>query len=141
MRGIIFSILGGLFITLQSVFNARISQDIGTWQTAMITQLTGFIAAILLLFLLKDKTARHLSKVKPLYLIGGTFGAVVVFSNIMAIHYIGVTLTIAAVLIAQLTVTFIIDKNGWFGVKAQRMGIPQTIGILLMISGVVILSM
>lgn len=43
MKGVIFALLGGACITLQGVANARISQDIGTWQAATITQLTGFI--------------------------------------------------------------------------------------------------
>ncbi len=41
MRGVLFAIAGGFFLTLQSVANARISQTIGTWQAATITQMTG----------------------------------------------------------------------------------------------------
>ncbi|EDW4537589.1 EamA-like transporter family protein, partial [Salmonella enterica subsp. enterica] len=50
------------------------------------------------------------------------------------------TLTISAVLIAQLCITFFIDSLGWFGVPKQKMRLPQFIGIGLMIAGVVILK-
>ncbi|MGZ7136568.1 MAG: DMT family transporter, partial [Methanobacterium sp.] len=46
MKGILFALLGGAFITLQGVANTRISKDIGTWQAATITQLTCFILAL-----------------------------------------------------------------------------------------------
>lgn len=141
MKGILFAILGGAFITLQSVANARISHDIGTWQTATITQLTGFIAAFLILLVLKDRNYKNLKKVQPLYLIGGSFGAIVVFSSIMAIQQIGVTLTVAALLIAQLFLTFIIDRNGWFGMQKQKMSLSQIMGIAMMVVGVFILSL
>ena len=81
-----------------------------------------------------------LRKVKPLYLIGGTFGAIVVFGNVTAIHFIGVTLTVSAMLIAQLAMTFLIDQNGWFEVKKQKMRVPQLIGMTMMVAGVVILG-
>ncbi|NKE03947.1 MULTISPECIES: DMT family transporter [Mesobacillus] len=140
MKGLIFALLGGAFITLQGVANARISQDIGTWQTASITQLTGFLTALFVLVFFVKGPWNGLRKVKPLYLIGGTFGAIVVFGNVTAIHFIGVTLTVSAMLIAQLAMTFLIDQNGWFEVKKQKMRVPQLIGMTMMVAGVVILG-
>ncbi len=46
MKGSLFAFFAGAFITLQGVANSRISQDIGTWQAAAITQFTGFITAL-----------------------------------------------------------------------------------------------
>jgi bacterial/archaeal transporter family-2 protein len=139
MKGILFALFGGAFITLQGVANSQISKDIGTWQAATITQLTGFILALFILMFLRDRKWVGVKKVKPLYLIGGAFGAFVIFSNVTAIQRVGVTLTISAILIAQLTLTFIIDSNGWFGLVKQKIKVPQLIGIAMMITGVVIL--
>lgn len=141
MKGFIFALLGGAFITLQGVANSKISQDIGTWQTATVTQFAGFLAALfILMFAVKGKW-QGLSKVRPLYLIGGTFGAIVVFGNVTAIHYIGVTLTVSAMLISQLGMTVLVDGKGWFGIKKQKMRIPQLIGITMMVAGVMILGL
>lgn len=141
MKGFIFALLAGAFITLQGVINARVSQDIGTWQTATVTQFSGFIVTLLILLFVRKANWKKLKLVQPLYLTGGAFGAIVIFSNVTAIHFIGVTLSIAAILIAQLSLTFIIDGKGWFGVAKQRMQLPQFIGIGLMIIGVIILKL
>ncbi|QFF97624.1 DMT family transporter [Psychrobacillus glaciei] len=141
MKGIFFALLGGAFITLQGVANARISQDIGTWQTAAITQFTGFVLALFIVLFVRDGKWQMLKQVKPLYLTGGAMAAVIIFSNITAIHQIGVTLTISAVLIAQLSLTFVIDINGWFGVGKQQMKLPQFIGMGMMVAGVVMLGL
>jgi bacterial/archaeal transporter family-2 protein len=140
MKGFIFALLGGAFITLQGVANARISQDIGTWQTASLTQLTGFLAALFVLVFAVKGQWQGLRKGRPLYLIGGTFGAIVVFGNVTAIHFIGVTLTVSAMLIAQLGMTFLIDRNGWFEVRKQKMRMPQLVGMTMMVAGVIILG-
>jgi bacterial/archaeal transporter family-2 protein len=139
MKGSLFAFLGGAFITLQGVANTRISQDIGTWQTAAITQFTGFLVSLLVLMFLKDKNWKKLKYVKPLYLTSGAFAAIIIFSNVVSIQYVGVTLSISVILIAQLSLTFLIDGKGWFGIAKQKMRLPQFIGIAMMIVGVVIL--
>lgn len=141
MKGSLFAFLGGACITLQGVANARISRDIGTWQAAAVTQLTGFLLALLVLLFIRDGKRQGLRKVNPLYLFGGAFGAVIIFSEVTAIQRIGVTFTISALLIAQLCLTFLIDGRGWFGVMKQKMGLPQFVGIGMMIAGIVILKL
>lgn len=140
MRGIIFAILGGAFITLQGVANARISQDLGTWQAAALTQCTGFIVALLIFLVLKDGHPRQFKRVKPLYLAGGAFAAIVIYSNVKAIELVGVTFSTSSVLIAQLLIVFLIDSFGWFGLPKQQMRLPQFVGIGMMIIGVVVMG-
>ncbi|GIP53892.1 MULTISPECIES: DMT family transporter [Paenibacillus] len=139
MRGLLFAFLGGALITLQGVANSRISQSIGTWQAATLTQWTGFVTALLILLFIRDRKLREFKQVKPLYLTGGALAAIIIFGNVTAIQQMGATFTISALLIAQLSLTFLIDSKGWFGVAKQKMQAPQFIGILLMVAGVIIL--
>ncbi|WP_199614828.1 DMT family transporter [Paenibacillus alkalitolerans] len=139
MRGILFAVLGGAFITLQGVANSRISESIGAWQAATVTQFTGFLTALLILVFIRDRGWRKFKQVKPVYLAGGSFASFIIFGNIVAFERIGVTLTISAIVIAQLIVTFFIDSNGWFGVAKKKMRLPQMIGIGMMIAGIVVL--
>ncbi|WP_058304133.1 DMT family transporter [Gorillibacterium timonense] len=141
MKGIIYALLGGAFITLQGVANTTIGKDIGTWQAATLTQLTGFLAALLILMIVRDGNRQGIKQVKPLYRISGAFAAVIIFNEVTAIETIGATVAIAVLLIAQLGLTFLIDKNGWFEVVKQNMKLPQFIGLGLMITGIVVLNL
>ncbi|MFD2701398.1 DMT family transporter [Paenibacillus shunpengii] len=141
MKGILYAALGGACITLQGIANAKISADVGTWQAATITQLTGFILALFILMLVRDRSWKELKNVKPLYITGGAMGAIIIFSEVSAIQQVGVTLTISALLIAQLSLTYLIDTNGWFGVIKRKITLPGLIGIAMMISGVIILKL
>ncbi|WP_372868608.1 DMT family transporter [Planomicrobium okeanokoites] len=141
MKGILFALLGGFFLTFQSVANATISSQIGSWQAAAMTQLTGFVLAILIVIVLRDRSYRQLTEVSPLYASGGMLAAIVLFSNMTAVHIMGVTLTIAIFLIAQLVLAIIIDGRGWFDMAQKRIGKTQIIGVLMMVAGVIILKL
>lgn len=140
MRGVLFAISGGFFLTLQSVANARISSQIGTWQAATLTQFTGFIVALLVMLVLRDRTYVEMRHVKPLYLSGGAFAAIILFSNMTAVHKLGVTMTISLFLIAQLALALVIDWRGWFGMVRRKLNGMQLIGVFMMIAGVIILK-
>lgn len=131
---------GGFFLTLQSVANARISSQIGTWQAATLTQFTGFVVALLVMLVLRDRTYVEMRHVKPLYLSGGAFAAIILFSNMTAVHKLGVTMTISLFLIAQLALALVIDWRGWFGMVRRKLNGAQLIGVFMMIAGVIILK-
>ncbi|OXM16237.1 DMT family transporter [Paenibacillus herberti] len=140
MKGFLAALAAGFFITLQGVANTRISGELGTWQAAAMTQLTGFVGALLLALLLRSWQPSKLLEVKPIYGIGGALGAFIIFGNVTAIQQVGITLTTALVLLGQLGLTFLIEWRGWIGVPKTRMGTMQVAGIILMAGGVMLLS-
>ncbi|PRO66247.1 DMT family transporter [Alkalicoccus urumqiensis] len=141
MKGIIFALGAGMFITLQGVANAFIGTDIGTWNAAFITQAGGFAAAMIILILLRDTGWKQLLKAKPLYLASGAFAAVILFGNMEAIYQLGATVTVAVILIAQLALTFAADARGWFEIEKKEIQLPQILGCLLMAGGVIMLQL
>ncbi|RJX40561.1 DMT family transporter [Paenibacillus pinisoli] len=142
MKGVIYAVLGGAFLTLQGTANAAIGERIGTWQAATLTQGTGFIAALLIVLLLRDQSWRSLKEVKPVFLFGGAFAAFILFSNITAYHQNGAALTVASLLIAQMVATLVMEKVGWFGPAAV---VPlrgsQWAGLGLMVIGILCLTL
>ena len=140
MKGVIFALAGGFFLTFQSVANATISDSIGTWQAATMTQFTGFVLALMIVLVLRDQSYRNLTQVPLLYASGGLLAAVVLYSNMTAVHQMGVTLTIGVFLIAQLITAVLIDGKGWFDMAKQTIGRTQVAGLLLMIIGVIVLK-
>ena len=140
MKGILFALAGGFFLTFQSVANAAISNGIGTWQAATMTQFTGFVLALAIVWTIKDRTYRNLPQVPPLYASGGMLAAIVLFSNMTAVHRMGVTVTIGLFLIAQLITAVVIDAKGWLAMPQKTIGRSQVLGVVLMIAGVIVLK-
>ncbi|EPF09030.1 hypothetical protein ICA_05131 [Bacillus cereus BAG1O-3] len=140
MKGILFAIMGGVLITLQGTFNARLSSDIGIWSTSIITHLIGFLIAISLFFIKKESSLNDLKNVKKIYLSSGTFGVIIIFAETFAIYSMGITLTAGTLMIAQLLTATFIEINGLFGIKKIKIMSHHAIGTIIMILGIVVFN-
>ena len=54
MIGLITAIISGISMSLQGVFNTRLSEKIGTWETNTFVQATGLILSLIILFFFRD---------------------------------------------------------------------------------------
>lgn len=141
MLGILMAILAGFFIALQNVTNATIGSEVGTWTTAMITQAVGATGAFVIYLFSKNKHVIGIKEVKPLYLFGGSFGAIVVASSVIAVTYVGATVSNSLTLIAQLGIVIIVEAFGLFDIRKQPIDSRQWAGLALMMLGAVFISL
>lgn len=135
MQGILFAIFAGFFVSLQNVTNATIGTEISTWSTAMVTQAVAAAGAFIIYIFSKDDHFSPITKVKPLYLFGGSFGAIVVATSVLAVSLVGAAISNVALLLAQLVVVICIEAFGLFDMKKQPIARKQLIGIAVMMIG------
>jgi transporter family-2 protein len=138
MSGLIFSILAGILVSIQGVFNTRVSERVGQWETTSIVHLSGFVFSLLIVFLFGKGNIGKIGEVNPLYLLGGVFGVMIVFSVIQGITLLGTTFAVAILLITQLLISALIDYFGLFGTQAVRFDLTKVLGLMVMILGIVI---
>ncbi|WP_240628601.1 DMT family transporter [Bacillus salacetis] len=141
IQGIIFSLLAGIFITLQGIFNTNVSSKVGLWYTTAIVHGIGLIGSMLVLLFLKDGSLKQITEVNKLYLIGGLFGVLIVYSTMKGISTVGPAVSISIVLISQLAIALVINTFGLLGVEAVPLSFSKIAGLLLMVAGVVIFQM
>ena len=122
MKGIIFAIFAGIFITLQGTFNAKLSSHIGIWSTSIITHLIGFIIATTV-FLLKKEENNGFKECEKIYLVAGALGGLIICAETVAIHAMGVTVTAGTLMVAQLLTATFIEMKGLFQMKKIQMEI------------------
>ena len=138
MKGIIFSIIAGLCITLQGIFNSNMSTVLSGWHTTVVVHAVAFSLSLLIYSFVRDGDRRGMGVVHPIYFIGGTFGVPVVFSELTAIQLLGPAAAISILLVAQLLGAFVVESRGWFGQDKLPVERHQMMGIVLMIVGVLI---
>ncbi|MNZ62257.1 hypothetical protein D3C78_803730 [compost metagenome] len=141
MMGIIYSLLGGLIISVQSVFNTRLSEKTGFWFTNAWVHGTGFAITLIILLLIKDDGLLRLPTVNKLYWLGGAMGVMIVFSVTKGITALGPAYSVALLLIMQLLVAMLIDSFGLFGVDKLPITMNKIIGIGIMIAGVIVFKL
>lgn len=139
--GIIYSLLAGILISLQGVFNTRVSDKIGLWETTTIVHGIGFSFAFILMLIWGDRNFKRLGEVNKLYLLGGIFGVIIVYSVMKGISLLGPTFSVAILLITQLIFATIIDTFGLFGNPKIKFDFTKPLGILVMIIGIIIFKL
>ncbi|OWZ83704.1 DMT family transporter [Natranaerobius trueperi] len=136
-QGIIFSIVAGVFVSLQGVFNARLSDEINLWHTNTWVHGTGFVVAFILLMSIEGTpNFNSITTVKPHYLLGGAMGAVIVFSVMKGISALGASHSVTILLVTQIIASLLISLLGLFGDPIIKLSIPNIIGLIMMVVGV-----
>jgi transporter family-2 protein len=141
MQGVIFSLIAGVLISLQSVFNTRLSEKLGLWQTNTIVHGLGFLVSMLLFLIIRDGNVSKWNEIDKVYLLGGVFGAFVVYTVMQGITKLGPAYAVTLLLVSQLIVALIIDTYGLFGTEKVAFTANKGIGIAIMIIGILVFKL
>lgn len=136
--GLIYSIIAGMLMSIQGVFNTRASEKIGLWEINLIVHSTGFILALVLFFIIGNGHLNKISSVNKIYLLGGIIGVVIIYAVMRGVSEIGPAFANMTILIAQLLLAYGIEAFGIFGTKAIGFEWSKIIGVLIMIVGIVV---
>lgn len=138
MIAIIMAIISGISMSVQGVFNTRLGDKIGVWETNVIVQGTALILTLIISFFLGKGSYSAIKDTNKLYLLGGALGVVITFTVMKSISGLGPTLGIGTILIAQLLAAALIEAFGLFGSDKLNFTLKEFIGIAIMIVGIVV---
>lgn len=136
VQGVLFSILAGIMVSLQGIFNTRASEHIGLWQTNTLVHGTGFILALVVLLSLNKVDFSNFKNVNPYYLLGGILGALIVFSVMKGISALGASYSITLLIVTQIIANALINYYGIFGEHVISFSWTQITGLIMIIGGI-----
>ena len=102
MFGIICAIISGIAMSIQGVFNTRLGEKIGVWETTLLVQIIALVLSLIIFLFLGDGNYSNLKDSNKLYLLGGALGVVITFTVIKSVSSMGPTFGIGIILISQL---------------------------------------
>ncbi|WP_026881996.1 DMT family transporter [Clostridium akagii] len=138
MIGVILSILSGLCMSLQGVFNSRLSEKIGLLETNVFVQGTAFLLSTIILIIAGKHNFKNIKGVNKIYLLGGVLAVIIIYTVMKGISSLGTTYAISTILISQLITAGVIDAFGLFGAKKINFGTNEILGVIIMLTGIVI---
>ena len=141
MSGSIFAIIAGAAMSIQGVFNTRLSEKIGLYESNTFVQLTAFVVSLIVMFLFGKGSFLEIANVNKLYLSGGIIGVIITITVMLAIGNLNPTVAISIILISQLLCAAAIDFFGLFDSPRIPFHISKIIGTVLMIAGVIIFKL
>lgn len=138
MLAIIYAIISGISMTLQGVFNTKLEEKVGTWETNVIVQGTALVVTLIIVTFFGKGNFKAIKNVNKLYLLGGFLGVIIIFTVMKSIGAMGATCGIGIILVAQLASAGMIDALGLFGTEKISFHLKEFIGIAIMILGIII---
>ena len=139
---LLFAFVTGVGVAVQSVINSRLGLVLGgpIWAAA-----AQFIVGLALLLLLAAATRQPvpggagLGSAPWWVWTGGAFGATFIVVTIVLTAKIGATLTLASIIVGQLTAALVVDHYGLFGGTMVRLTPLRVTGVALLLLGVTLI--
>jgi bacterial/archaeal transporter family-2 protein len=138
MIGVVLAVIAGILISLQNVFNARVSEKTGPWATTTLVLGLGLVCSLPVFYGIEQRSLFDMGNVNPIFLFSGVFGVGIVFFLMRGVTLIGPAYAISIALISQIVIAFVINTGGWFGFEASALTWEKLLGILLLIGGVLV---
>lgn len=139
MIGFFIALLSGALMSVQGVFNTKVTENSSMWAANVFVQFTAFIVCFVA-WLFADRTSfREVLAVEPKYfLLGGVIGAFITLTVIKSMDSLGPAKAVMLIVISQIIVAYIIELFGMFGVEKQSFSWRKVLGALVAIVGVVL---
>ena len=139
MIGWMIALLAGALMSVQGVFNTKVTDTTGIWVANIFVQGTALLVCVLAWLITDRSSMAPLIKVEPKYmLLGGAIGAVITYTVIKSMDLLGPAKAVMLIVVAQLLIAYIIELLGMFGVEKQDLEWRKVIGMILAIIGVII---
>lgn len=140
---LLLAFVTGAGVAAQSVINARLRVLLGgpIWAAA-----AQFIVGLGLLLIVAAATRQPAPITgglggAPWWIwTGGAFGATLIVVTIVLTAKIGATLTLASIIVGQLTAALVVDHYGLFGGTVVRLTPTRMMGVALLLLGVTLIS-
>lgn len=138
MLGVLFSVVAGAAMSLQGVFNARLADKVGLYESNVFVHGTAFALGLIAMIVFGKGDLGNLGAANKLYWLGGLLGIIITITVMLSMQSLGPAMAVSVILIAQLLVAAIIDAMGLFGAQQTDFTLTKWIGMALMIGGVVV---
>ena len=137
MIGFLIALLSGALMSVQGVFNTKVTETTGMWVSNAWVQLTAFLVCILGWLIAGRDDILLIGKVEPRYLLlGGVIGAGITLTVIKSMDALGPAKAALLIVIAQLFVAYLIELLGLFGVDKEPFSWRKIGGLVLALIGI-----
>ena len=139
MWGFFTALISGALMSIQGVFNTEVTKQTSLWVSTGWVQLSAFMVCVLAWIFTGRQSVSALWQVDNKYtLLGGVIGAFITITVIQSMGALGPAKAAILIVIAQLTVAYMIELLGLFGVDKEPLEWRKVMGLLIAIAGIVI---
>ena len=139
MVGIFIALLSGALMSIQGVFNTEVTKQTILWVSTGWVQFSALVVCAIAWFFTGRESIGALWSVDQKYtLLGGVIGAFITVTVIQSMGKLGPAWATLLIVIAQLTVSYLVELCGLFGVEKQPFEWRKLIGMAAAVGGIIL---
>lgn len=139
MIGFFIALISGTLMSLQGVFNTEVTKQSSVWVSASWVQFSALLTCFAIWAIYDRTNILTIGKVSPRYmLLGGIFGAFITYTVIQSMSALGPAKATMLIVIAQLTISWVVELFGMFGLEKGMFSWRKLIGLLVAVAGVIL---
>lgn len=139
MIGLLIALISGALMSVQGVFNTKVTEQSGIWSASAFVQFSALIVCLGAWLCMERGSLLQVFSVQPKYmLLGGVIGAFITYTVIRSMDLLGPAKAVMLIVVAQLCVAYAIELLGWFGVDKQPWEWRKAIGMAVAIAGIIL---
>ena len=139
MIGIFIALISGALMSVQGVFNSQVTKASGIWAASAFVQFTALLVCLGAWLTTERGNLMKVFSVQPKYmLLGGVIGAFITWTVIKSVEQLGPAKSALLIVVAQLTVSYLIELLGMFGMEKEPFEWRKFIGMGIALTGVAI---
>ncbi len=139
MMGIIVALVSGALMSIQGVFNTKVTEQSSMWAAAGWVQLTAFLTCAAVWFLREREPVAAVLQATPKYmLLGGVIGALITYTVVKSMESLGPAQAAILIVVSQIAVAYGIELFGLFGVEKAAFQWRKLLGAAMAVAGIII---
>lgn len=139
MIGFFIALISGALMCIQGVFNTEVTKQSSMWVSASWVQFSALLTCLAIWAIFDRNSLTAIGRVEPRYmLLGGIFGAFITYTVIQSMSALGPARATMLIVIAQLTVSWVVELFGMFGLDRGSFSWRKLIGLLVAVAGVIL---
>ena len=136
----LFALLAGAALSFESALYGELGETVGELETTFYNFAVGsLILGLIWLFFGKGKLSYTMEAPKW-SLIGGILGVVYLLSIVISVPFVGVGITMVAVIIGQMLMSMIIEHFGWLGSATSKINKEKIFAVISMIIALILIN-
>lgn len=140
MWGMVISVISGILMSVQGVFNSEVTKQTGIWIAAAFVQITAFVVCMAAWFVTgRESSFSAVVSARPFYILsGGIIGAFITYTVIIGMNTLGPAQSVLFIITAQIISAYLIELFGMFGVEKSPFQWTKLIGAIIMVIGILV---
>jgi transporter family-2 protein len=132
---ILIGLIGGVAVGLQGPISGAMSQRLGPLSSSLIIHAGGAIVSALLLLFVGGVNLENVKGLPLPYFFAGCFGVILYLTFAYTLPRVGVAMTTALLILAQMSIGLLLDQFGWLGVPQHSISLIRLSGVAALLLG------